>query len=50
MDMKNELNKYQFLVQVICLPIIWTVAILKILVAIPAWVTAKCNGIMESIE
>lgn len=48
--MKNGLNKYPFLVQVMCLPITWTIAILKILVAIPAWITAKCNGIIESIK
>jgi hypothetical protein len=48
--MKEGLNKYPFIVQVICLPITWTIAILKILVAIPAWIIAKCNGIMEDIE
>jgi hypothetical protein len=47
--MKNGLNKYPFLVQVICLPITWTIAILKVLVAIPVWIVAKCNGIMENI-
>jgi hypothetical protein len=48
--MKEGLNRYPFIVQVICLPITWTIAILKILVAVPAWITAKCNGIMEDIE
>ena len=50
MEKKKGLNKYPFIVQVICLPITWIIAILKILIAIPTWVTAKCNGIMGNIE
>jgi hypothetical protein len=46
----NGLNKYPFLVQVICLPITWLIAILKILVVIPIWITAKCNEVIKNIE
>jgi hypothetical protein len=48
--METGLNKHSFLVQVICLPILWVIMLLKILIAIPAWITAKCNEIMENIE
>lgn len=48
--MRTGLNKYPFIVQVICLPLIWTIAIFKVLIAIPIWITAKCNGVIERIE
>jgi len=48
--MNKGLNSYPFAVQIIALPISWIVAILKVLIAIPVWITAKCNSLMESIE
>lgn len=48
--MKKGLNKYPFYTQVICIPVVWIIAILKLLIAIPAWVTAKCNDIMNNIN
>jgi hypothetical protein len=48
--MNKGLNRTPFLIQVICIPISWIIAMLKILVAIPAWIIAKCNDIMENID
>lgn len=48
--MKTGLNKYPLLVQVICLPFTWSIMILKLLITIPAYVTMKCNSILDNIE
>ena len=47
--MKRGINEFPFLLQVVCLPIVWVIAILKILVVIPSWIVAKCNNIMNNI-
>jgi len=49
-EMRKNLNDYPFIVQVITLPLTWFLAILKILIMIPIWVTAKCNTIIEDVE
>lgn len=48
--MNKGLNNYSFIVQVICLPIVWIICILKILIAVPVWITMKCNEIMENVQ
>lgn len=48
--MKKNLNNYPFITQVITLPLTWFIAILKILIMIPIWITAKCNAIIEDVE
>jgi hypothetical protein len=49
-EMKKNLNNYPFIVQLITLPLTWFIAILKILIMIPIWITAKCNTIIEDVE
>lgn len=48
--MKTTLNDYPFFIQIITLPFTWIIAILKILIMIPIWVTGKCNRIIESVK
>jgi hypothetical protein len=51
-NMENEskgLNVYPFWVQVICLPITYALAILKILVVIPAITISWVNDTLENI-
>ena len=44
------LNKHTFIVQIIALPITWFLMVLKVLVTIPAYIVAKCNDVLDSIE
>lgn len=46
--MKKGFIESSFLVQIILIPIVWIIAILKILIAIPVLIIGKCNEIMEN--
>lgn len=46
----KRLNHYPFWIEVVCLPISYVIAILKILVVIPMLIIALCNKIYEKIN
>jgi hypothetical protein len=48
--MKQNLNSYPFLVQIVCIPIIWIIAVFKILITIPILIIGKCNSIINNFK
>lgn len=44
----NKQKQYPFIVYVIALPIIWVIAIIKALIAIPLWIIGNSNEVIAS--
>ena len=42
--------QYPFLLEIIMLPVTWTIMVFKILITIPNMVTAYCNTLADKIE
>lgn len=45
----KQIKDTPFWAQVVCIPFIWILAILKLLVFIPTWIVAKCNMFFDNV-
>lgn len=46
----NKFNDFPFALQVLVLPIIWIVAIIKALITVPMLIISECNKILDREE